>query len=44
MVLVKNCQFFYLIKIGKIGQENVSENILARKKPFPAYKNTKLKK
>ena len=44
MVLVKNCQFFYLIKIGKIGQENVFENILARKKPFPAYKNKKFKK
>ena len=37
----KKLQIFYLIKIG---QENVFENILVRKKPFPAYKNTKLKK
>ena len=44
MVLVKNWQFFYLFNIGKIGEENVSENILARKKVFPDYKSKKLKK
>ena len=35
---------FHLFKIGKIGQENVFENILARKKAFPANKNKNLKK
>ena len=44
MVLVKNWQFFYLFNISKIGQENVPENILAREKAFPDYKNKKLKK
>ena len=44
MVLVKNWQFFYLFTIGKIRQENLSKNILARRKAFPDYKNKKLKK
>ena len=44
MVLVKNWQFFYLLNIGKIGQEIVFENILARQKTFPDYKNKRLKK
>ena len=45
MVSVKNWQCFYLFNIGKIGQENVFENILERKKnAFPRYKNKKLKK
>ena len=35
---------FHLFKIGKIGQKNVFENILARKKAFPVYKNKRLKK
>ena len=43
MVLVKNLQFFYSFNIGKIGQENVFENILARRKAFPDFKNKKLK-
>ena len=43
MVLVKNWQFFHLCIIGKIGQENVFENIL-KKKAFQDYKNKKLKK
>ena len=45
MVSVKNWQCFYLFNIGKIGQENVFENILERKKnAFSRYKNKKLKK
>ena len=43
MVLIKNWQFSHLFNIGKIGEENVSENILAGKKAFPDYKNKKLK-
>ena len=42
MVLVKNWQFFYLFNIGKIGQENVFENIVAGKKAFAAYKKKNL--
>ena len=30
--------------MGKIGQQNVFENILAQKKAFQDCKNTKLKK
>ena len=30
--------------MGKIGQQNVFENILARKEAFQDCKNTKLKK
>ena len=44
MVLLKNWQFFHLFILGKIGQENVFENILERNKAFPDYKNKKLKK
>ena len=44
MVLVKNWQFFYVFNMDKIGQQNVFENILARKKAFQDCKNTKLKK
>ena len=44
MVLVKNRQFFYPFYIGKIGQQNLFENILARKKAFSVYKNKRLKK
>ena len=43
MVLVKNWQFFYLFNIGKIGQEILFENIVARQKTFPDYKNKRLK-
>ena len=43
MVLVKNWQFFYLFNIGKIGQENIFENILARKKLFQTIKTRILK-
>ena len=44
MVLVKNWQFFHLFIIGKIGQENIFENVLARKKPFQTIKTRILKK
>ena len=44
MVLVKNWQFFYPFYIGKIGQQNLFENVLARKKAFSDYKNKRLKK
>ena len=44
MVLVKNWQFFYLFNIGKIGQEILFENIVARQKIFPDYKKKRLKK
>ena len=44
MVLVKNWQFFYVFNMGRIGQQNVFENILARKKGFQDCKNTKFKK
>ena len=43
MVFVKNWQFFYLFNIGKIGQEILFENIVARQKTFPDYKNKRLK-
>ena len=44
MVLIKNWQFFHLFIKSKIGQENVFENVLGRKKALPEYKNKKLKK
>ena len=44
MDLVKNCQFFHPQIIGEIGQENMFEYIRERQKPFPDYKNNKLKK
>ena len=44
MVLVKNWQFFFLFDTGKIGQQNVFDNILAGKKAFPDFKNKRLKK
>ena len=44
MVLVKNCQLFHLFILGKIDQENVFHDILARKNAFPDYKNKNLKK
>ena len=43
MVLVKNWQFFHLFNTGKIGQENIFENILARKKFFQTIKTRILK-
>ena len=44
MVLFKNWQFFHLFILGKIGQENVFENILERNKAFPDYKKQEIKK
>ena len=43
MVLVKNWLFFYLFNIGKIGQENVFETVLAGKNAFSDYKNKNVK-
>ena len=39
MVLKSVRQFFYIFILLKIGQENVSRDILQRKKVFLAYKN-----
>ena len=44
MIFVKNWQFFYLVILGRIGQENVFYDILDRKNAFLDYKNIKLKK
>ena len=44
MDLVENWQFFHTLNIGKIAEQNVMENVLERKKAFPNYKNSKLKK
>ena len=43
MVLVKNWLFFYFFNIGKTGQENVFETVLAGKKAFSDYKNKNVK-
>ena len=43
-ILVKNLKFFPVFNLVKIGQENVFDDILERKKAFLQYKNTKLKK
>ena len=43
-ILVKNLKFFLVFNLVKIGQENVFDDILERKKAFLQYKNTKLKK
>ena len=44
MVSVKNWQCFYLFNIGKIGQENVFENILERKKCLSTLQKQEVKK
>ena len=44
MICVKNSKFYYLFILGKIGQENVSYDILDRKNAFLDYKNIQLKK
>ena len=41
MGLVKNLNFFHLFFLRKIGQENVFDNILERKKVFKDKKNLK---
>ena len=43
MVLIKNLKNFHLIIFGKIREENVFDNILARKNPFLDYKKEKVK-
>ena len=40
---IGNFSIFLIINIGKIANQNVFECILGRKKPFPDYKNNKLK-
>ena len=42
--LVKNLKYFLVFNLVKIGQENVFDDILERKKAFLQYENTKLKK
>ena len=37
MVLVKKLKIFYLFLVGKIGQENVIDDILERRKAFLDY-------
>ena len=44
MVLVQKWQFFQLLFLGNIGQENFFYDILERKEAFLAYKNKKFKK
>ena len=40
---IGNFSIFLIVNIGKIANQNVFECILGRKKPFPDYKNNKLK-
>ena len=40
---IGNFFIFLIVNIGKIANQNVFECILGRKKPFPDYKNNKLK-
>ena len=42
-ILVKNLKFFLVFNLVKIGQENVFDDILERKKAFLHYENTKFK-
>ena len=44
MIFVKNWQFFLLVILCRIGQENVFYDILDRNNAFLDYKNIKLKK
>ena len=44
MVLVKNLKYFLVFILVKIGQKNVFDDILERKKAFLHYENRKLKK
>ena len=44
MVLVQKCPFWQLFFVGNIGQENVFNDILERKKAFLGYKNKNFKK
>ena len=44
LFLVKNLKFFLVFNFVKIGQENLFDDILERKKAFLQYENTKLKK
>ena len=40
----QNLKFFLVFNLVKIGQENLFDDILERKKAFLQYENTKLKK
>ena len=44
MVLVQKWQFFHLFNIRKIGQENIFENVLARKKSLSRLQKQEVKK
>ena len=44
MVLVQKWPFFELFFLGKIGQENILNDILEQKNVFLGYKNKMLKK
>ena len=44
MVLVQKWSFFHLFFLGNIGQQNLLNDILERKKAFLSYKNKKFKK
>ena len=44
MALVQKWQFFQLLFLGNLGQENVFYDILEQKKDFLGYKNKKFKK
>ena len=44
MVLVEKWPLFQIFFFGKIGQENVFDDILERQNAFLGYKNKKFKK
>ena len=44
LLLLKSLKFFLVFNLVKIGQENLFDDILERKKAFLQYENTKLKK
>ena len=44
LLLLKSLKFFLVFNLVKIGQENLFDDILERKKALLQYENTKLKK
>ena len=44
LLLLKSLKFFLVFNLVKIGQENLFDDILERKKAVLQYENTKLKK
>ena len=44
MVLVKTLKIFHIFLLGKMGQENVFDNLLKRKKVFLGNKINDIKK